>query len=279
MTDELTEEPRNTGLDSKFIGAGHTTGRLLLFAELTPIIAPPALPVNLIIYIEAMRISVSKSKPNAPKTANLTKRNREEYKTEPEIQARILLINAVLKKSKDMSHSSTRQRSTLLCLCTRPTGQNPFSGPATQKGFDMKFFLSGEIDASHPHDLIDKKFQTASAFVTEKLTPVLEATDYGSEVLELNIIPIIMKLPPSMENAGWFKERKLFQRKQKSTDFRLRIDYDAFCNGDDKLRVRLIFDNIIQSVRILKSRTSKHFQGAQLEKDITECFNQNIQSV
>ena len=143
----------------------------------------------------------------------------------------------------------------------------------------MKFFLSGEIDGSHPHDLIGTKFRIASDFVTEKLTPVLEANDYGQEVQMLGIIPIIMKLPPSMEKAGCFKERKLFQRKKKSTDFRLRIDYDAFCNGDDKLRVKLIFDNILQSVRILKSRTSKHFQGEQLEQDITDCFNQNIQSV
>ncbi|MBN3563004.1 hypothetical protein [Aliamphritea spongicola] len=61
LTDELKDEPGNTDLDSRLIGAGHTTGRLLLFAELTPIIALPALPVNLIIYIEAMRNSVSQS--------------------------------------------------------------------------------------------------------------------------------------------------------------------------------------------------------------------------
>ncbi|WP_210147139.1 Imm44 family immunity protein [Shewanella sp. WXL01] len=97
----------------------------------------------------------------------------------------------------------------------------------------MKFFLSGEIDGTKPQDQIDKKFQVASDYVTEKLSPILEVESYGDEVAELNIIPIIVKLSDEMEAAGWHKERKLFKRKSHSTDFRLRIDYDEFCNGSD----------------------------------------------
>jgi hypothetical protein len=137
----------------------------------------------------------------------------------------------------------------------------------------VKLFLSGEIDGSRPNDFIDKKFQVASDFVSDTLTPILEANDYGQEVLELNIIPIIVKLPQGMEEAGWHKERKLFKRKTNSTDFRMRIDYDAFCNGDDKLRVKLIVENIIESVHILKKRATIDFEAERLEADIVSCFN------
>ncbi len=50
----------------------------------------------------------------------------------------------------------------------------------------MKFFLSGEIDGTKPEDQIDRKFQVASHYVSEKLTPIIEAENYGSEVAELN---------------------------------------------------------------------------------------------
>ena len=138
----------------------------------------------------------------------------------------------------------------------------------------MKFFLSGELDGTRPNDLIDQKFRLASSYIKEKLTPFLAERNYGTEVLELNIIPIIVKLPPEMEEAGWFKERKLFRRKSHSTDFRLRINYDQFCNGSDDSRVQLLIDNIVESVRILSDRAKKDFAGKQLELDIVACFDE-----
>ncbi|WP_205597755.1 Imm44 family immunity protein [Paraferrimonas sp. SM1919] len=140
----------------------------------------------------------------------------------------------------------------------------------------MKFFLSGEIDGTKPQDQIDKKFQVASDYVTEKLTPILEVESYGNEVAELNIIPIIVKLSDEMEAAGWHKERKLFKRKSHSTDFRLRIDYDEFCNGSDEQRIKLLIGNIIESVRILSQRANKSFDGQRLESDILNCFGVSV---
>lgn len=140
----------------------------------------------------------------------------------------------------------------------------------------MKFFLSGEIDGTKPQDQIDKKFQIASDYVTEKLTPIIEVENYGNEVFELNVIPIIVKLSDEMETAGWHKERKLFKRKSHSTDFRLRIDYDEFCNGSDEQRIKLLIGNIIESVRLLSQRANKSFDGQRLESDILNCFGVSV---
>ncbi len=136
----------------------------------------------------------------------------------------------------------------------------------------MKFFLSGEIDGTRPLDAIDKKFRVSRELVTNKLTPILESNDYGNAVKELSIIPIIVKQPKEMDDDGWFRERKLFKRKRSSADFRLRIDYDQFCNGDDKARIDLIVKNIINSVKILSSRATKDFDGERLEADILNAF-------
>ena len=154
---------------------------------------------------------------------------------------------------------------------------SPLSGVlGNSKGIVVKFFLSGEIDGTKPQDQIDKKFQVASDYVTDKLTPILEAENYGTEVAELNIIPIIVKLSDEMEAAGWHKERKLFKRKSHSTDFRLRIDYDEFCNGSDEQRIKLLIANIIESVRILSLRANNSFDGQRLEFDIQNCFGVSV---
>jgi hypothetical protein len=140
------------------------------------------------------------------------------------------------------------------------------------EGTVVKFFLSGEVDGTEPQDQIDTKFQLASNYVSKKLTPILEAENYGNEVTELNIIPIIVKLTDEMDAAGWYKERKLFKRKSNSTDFRLRIDYDDFCNGSNDQRINLLVENIIASVRILSQRTSRDFDAQRLEFDIRNSF-------
>ncbi|BHH82364.1 Imm44 family immunity protein [Desulforhopalus sp. 52FAK] len=140
----------------------------------------------------------------------------------------------------------------------------------------MKLFLSGEISDINIADKIPEKFNKAVGYIESRLKPFLASRDYGEEVNELNIIPVIIKLPKEMESKGWFKERKLFKRKTKSSDFRLRIDYDKFCNGNDDLRINLVIKNIIDSVRILDQRTTKNFDGKKLENDILELFSLSI---
>ena len=120
----------------------------------------------------------------------------------------------------------------------------------------MKFFLSGEIDVTRPKDLIDKKFQVACESVSDILTPILEENDYGEEVLELNIIPIVVKLTEEMEKAGWHKERKLFKRKSHSADFRLRIDYDAFCKTIITISIILYLCDPYHSIDLCMGWTS-----------------------
>ncbi|WP_414830474.1 Imm44 family immunity protein [Alteromonas sp. H39] len=132
----------------------------------------------------------------------------------------------------------------------------------------MKFVLSGEIDES-----VSKQFQKASSVVQLKLEDFLSERDYGSEVNELNIIPIIVDIPEEMEKQGWYKERKLFRRATHSSDFRLRISYKDFLNGNDEQRISLLIDNIITAIDILSTRAKKDFDHASLKRDILSRFD------
>ncbi|ACK87652.1 dihydrolipoamide succinyltransferase [Bacillus cereus] len=133
----------------------------------------------------------------------------------------------------------------------------------------MRFFLSGELEGDIAEEFINIISEIGSELEG------LNSNDYGSEVEEIAIIPIVAKITPEYEDAGFFKERKLFKRKSKEADFRLRIDYETFLSADYATRKILIIRNIIQSIRILGEKAKFDFNAIKLEQDILQIFDIN----
>ncbi|HFJ9403371.1 dihydrolipoamide succinyltransferase [Bacillus paranthracis] len=134
---------------------------------------------------------------------------------------------------------------------------------------DYEFFFSGELEGDIAEEFINIISEIGSELEG------LNSNDYGSEVEEIAIIPIVAKITPEYEDAGFFKERKLFKRKSKEADFRLRIDYETFLSADYATRKILIIRNIIQSIRILGEKAKSDFNAIKLEKDILQIFDIN----
>ncbi|HFK1533770.1 TPA: Imm44 family immunity protein [Bacillus cereus] len=133
----------------------------------------------------------------------------------------------------------------------------------------MRFFLSGELEGDIAEEFINIISEIGSELEG------LNSNDYGSEVEEIAIIPIVAKITPEYEDAGFFKERKLFKRKSKEADFRLRIDYETFLSADYATRKILIIRNIFQSIRILGEKAKFDFNAIKLEQDILQIFDIN----
>ncbi|MEX3418989.1 dihydrolipoamide succinyltransferase [Bacillus sp. HSTU-bmb18] len=133
----------------------------------------------------------------------------------------------------------------------------------------MRFFLSGELEGDIAEEFINIISEIGSELEG------LNSNDYGSEVEEIAIIPIVAKITPEYEDAGFFKERKLFKRKSKEADFRLRIDYETFLSADYATRKILIIRNIIQSIRILGEKAKSDFNAIKLEQDVLQIFDIN----
>ncbi|MGG3754360.1 Imm44 family immunity protein [Bacillus anthracis] len=133
----------------------------------------------------------------------------------------------------------------------------------------MRFFLSGELEGDIAEGFINIISEIGSELEG------LNSNDYGSEVEEIAIIPIVAKITPEYEDAGFFKERKLFKRKSKEADFRLRIDHETFLSADYATRKILIIRNIIQSIRILGEKAKSDFNAIKLEQDVLQIFDIN----
>ncbi|EOO26057.1 hypothetical protein ICM_00359 [Bacillus cereus BAG1X2-3] len=132
---------------------------------------------------------------------------------------------------------------------------------------NYEVFFSGELEGDIAEEFINIISEISSEL--EKLNN----NNYGSEVEKISIIPIVVKITPEYEAAGFFKERKLFKKKSKVADFRLRIDYETFLLADDSGRKILIIKNIIQSIRILGKRAKSDFNAIKLEQDILQVFD------
>lgn len=71
---------------------------------------------------------------------------------------------------------------------------------------DYEIFLSGELEGDIAEEFINIISEISSEL--EKLNN----NNYGSEVEKISIIPIVVKITPKYEAAGFFKESFLKRR-------------------------------------------------------------------
>jgi hypothetical protein len=135
----------------------------------------------------------------------------------------------------------------------------------------MDFFMSCEMDKQ-----VGDIYPEIEKEIESKLN-TLKDKDYGSAVTSIGIIPIIVG--QSLLDEGFFKERRLFSRKNKEADYRLRIDLKRFMESDNETRRLMVIKNVIESVRSLGEKAKKDFDAKTLEEDILRVLNVTIEKV
>jgi hypothetical protein len=135
----------------------------------------------------------------------------------------------------------------------------------------MKFTFSSEIDGTIPEDKILEKLSDIQEEIIQEINNKIVKNDYGNSLNLIFICPMILKLPHL-----WFdlrKERKLVKHTFATADYRTRIDYNLFRDESIENRKKMLIKNIIDSVRSIKSKKLKSFNGKKLEQDICNILN------
>jgi hypothetical protein len=127
----------------------------------------------------------------------------------------------------------------------------------------MKFWFSGEIDVD-----IANSYRRVSNALEVRLNTLCAGRDYGDVIQKIAIIPMI--LSPKFQIGR--KERRLWQHKTGSADYRLIIDFEQFKSGNDAVRQRLLLENTVHTIRDLERKVGKGFAGEALIKDIKAEF-------
>ncbi|MCB2343325.1 Imm44 family immunity protein [Clostridium estertheticum] len=137
----------------------------------------------------------------------------------------------------------------------------------------MNIYITGELDKQN-----SKEFLAIRKEIINKIE-ALKNNYYGIAIEKISIISILANLTPELEQAGFFKERKLIKKKQKSADIRLRIDFNKFNNSDSSLKRLLVIKNIIESIRVVGSRVKEEFNAQKLEDDILIALDVKIDDI
>jgi hypothetical protein len=127
----------------------------------------------------------------------------------------------------------------------------------------VRFFFSGEIDAE-----VADEFREVRQAVERALHNALGRESYGNALESIGVIPMILG-PRSLDRR---KERRLVQRAKKSADYRLIIDYAAWCKGSRDDRVQLLVRNLLEAVDDIDRKLKGALDGKQLRQDILKTF-------
>lgn len=129
----------------------------------------------------------------------------------------------------------------------------------------MNFFMSGELGGENSGKIIDLIKEI------ENKIKQLDINDYGGNINEISIIPIIIKNISVLEENNLLKERRLVKKITGEADYRIKIDYEKFNNSEVENKKILILKNIIEAINDI-GRKVEEFDNEKLEKDILDLF-------
>ena len=129
----------------------------------------------------------------------------------------------------------------------------------------MKLWISGEIDS-----ILSDSFRITRNYLEQNINNILTSKDYGSGVLNWDVIMIISK------DKG--KERYKYNKINKETDICIVIDINKFKSFDALMKKILLLDSLISSLENLYTLNIPDFNYIELKKDLSSLkeiiFNQ-----
>src|SRR5262245_28858660 len=122
----------------------------------------------------------------------------------------------------------------------------------------MKFWFSGEVDAR-----VAESYREVRCEIEKTLNATLGANDYGPALEKLAFIPMLLG-PEFLEGK---RERRLIKHKEKASDYRLIIDFDAWQAGTVHERRALLMKNVLDSIQDIGGKLRGGFDAGRLHAD------------
>ena len=123
----------------------------------------------------------------------------------------------------------------------------------------MKLWMSGELQND-----IAESYRQARKAVEAAVGEMLLPRDYGPGIAKLAFIAMIF----GEHGPADFKEVKRYNRRDKSFEFRLRIDHDKFVSSSASDQCRLVCESLIRSLSLMKEMDVAGVDVAKLQADL-----------
>jgi hypothetical protein len=125
----------------------------------------------------------------------------------------------------------------------------------------MRFWMSGEVqdDIADAHRIARKEIEQA-------LTSELSACDYG-----LQQWAFISMITPWVDDED-YPEVKRYRKKERTVEFRLRIDHKRFKAASPTVQLRLLAESALRSFDLLVEKKPPGVKAEALRDDVQELF-------
>lgn len=135
----------------------------------------------------------------------------------------------------------------------------------------MNFFINSPAYYTQENGVIDDIYRMCSM-----ISKNINVQTYTSAIDTIGISPMIA--PVDILSAGEWKERKYISLNYRFADIALISNYELFCNGDILVKKKMIIENIIESLKVIKKRLKGKFNYDLLVQDIQELVLSEIGS-
>lgn len=125
----------------------------------------------------------------------------------------------------------------------------------------MELWTSAEVWADFSRTL-----SAATNHIENVVNERLAGKTYGNGVKEWAFIAIL--LPPDIRDQ--YPERFKYHKSDKSVEFRLHLDWEAFKTGDEAAHRRLVSKALLRSLDLLDEKRVPDFDHRKLREDFSQ---------
>ncbi len=131
----------------------------------------------------------------------------------------------------------------------------------------MNLFINSPAYYTQEYGVIDEIYRLSSI-----ISHSIDVTLYTGVIDTIGITPIIA--PKQILNQGTWKEIKKISLTYRMANISLNTDYDDFIVADITSKKKMIIENILNSMYVVKRKLKNDFNYNQIEKDIKILFKE-----
>lgn len=129
----------------------------------------------------------------------------------------------------------------------------------------MNLFLNSPSHYTQEFGVIEEVYM-----MCQYISQNIDVRNYTDSLDTIGIVPMIA--PSEIIDETEWKEIKHISTRFRMANIALCSDYEQFCNADLNDKKKIVLENILDSLKVIKKKLRGKFNYEQMEKDIVVCY-------
>jgi len=135
----------------------------------------------------------------------------------------------------------------------------------------MNLFLNSPSHYTQEFGVIEEVY-----VMCQYISQNVDVRKYTDCLDTIGIVPMIA--PPEIIAETEWKEIKHISTRFRMANIALCTDYEEYCNADLNDKKKIVIENILDSLKVIKKKLREKFNYEQMEKDIMVYYNKFVEN-